>query len=214
MKNTQSFTFFDGYFEAISELNEKEKKDFLLSMVEYVFEGKEPSFKGVKNALWVLIKPSLDVSIARSKAKQNKIKSKSNQNQNEIKTKSENEVCPLLDKEKEIEIENNNIEVNNKCCNNNNYSLEKDFFDSNNIFITPATYENFYELCETYSFDWIKEAVNRACKQNNRNLNYVSGILRSWKNKGFANLEEIKKEFNTKESLADKVKRTLGGTYA
>lgn len=82
-------------------------------------------------------------------------------------------------------------------------------FAENNIFITPAMFDDFNFICNTYEFDWIKEAVKLACKRNNRNFKYVEGILRSWKNKGYVNLEEIKSE--RKESAEDRIKRILGG---
>lgn len=82
-------------------------------------------------------------------------------------------------------------------------------FAENNIFITPAMFDDFNFICNTYELDWIKEAVKLACKRNNRNFKYVEGILRSWKNKGYVNLEEIKSE--RKESAEDRIKRILGG---
>lgn len=82
-------------------------------------------------------------------------------------------------------------------------------FAENNIFITPAMFDDFNFICNTYELDWIKEAVKLACKRNNRNFKYVEGILRSWKNKGYVNLEEIKSE--RKESAENRIKRILGG---
>lgn len=101
-------------------------------------------------------------------------------------------------------------EDNNKCC-NNNYNAEIEKFNNNNILITPANYEKACYLIDEFSSDWITEAISRACNQNNRNLNYIEGILRSWKNKGFSTLTEIEKEYKPKESLEEKVLRVLGG---
>jgi ATP-dependent protease HslVU (ClpYQ) ATPase subunit len=146
-----SFTFFDGYYEAISELNDKDKKDILLAIVEYVFAEKEPNLDGIKNALWVLIKPSLDISKTRSKAKQNKIKTKSNQNQNEIKIKSNQNLCPLLEEEKEIEVE---IEDNNSCSSNNNYSAEREKQEQQlqQLFVNCTGSTNLQAISECISY--------------------------------------------------------------
>lgn len=71
MNEIKSFTFLRSYAEAMEELNDKEKKDFLLAIVEYVFYDKSPSFKGKMKLAWILVEPILTKS-----------KNKSNRNQN------------------------------------------------------------------------------------------------------------------------------------
>lgn len=71
MNEIKSFTFLRSYAEAMEELNNKEKKDFLLAIVEYVFYDKSPSFKGKMKLAWILVEPILTKS-----------KNKSNRNQN------------------------------------------------------------------------------------------------------------------------------------
>lgn len=71
MNEIKSFTFLKSYAEAMEELNNKEKKDFLLAIVEYVFYDKSPSFKGKMKLAWILVEPILTKS-----------KNKSTQNQN------------------------------------------------------------------------------------------------------------------------------------
>lgn len=71
MNEIKSFTFLRSYAEAMEELNNKEKKDFLLAIVEYVFYDKSPGFKGKMKLAWILVEPILTKS-----------KNKSNRNQN------------------------------------------------------------------------------------------------------------------------------------
>ena len=71
MNKIKSFTFLRSYAEAMEELNNKEKKDFLLAIVEYAFYDKSPSFKGKMKLAWILVEPIL-----------RKSKNKSNRNQN------------------------------------------------------------------------------------------------------------------------------------
>lgn len=178
MENVRSFTFFDGYFEAIKDLSDKDKKDILLAITEYVFEEKEPDFKGVKKSLWALIKPSLDISKVRSKAKQNKIKLKSNENQikiksksnpkeNEIKIKSNQNLCSLLEKEKEIEVEIEDI--NSSCSSNNNYSVEREKQEQQlqQLFINCTGSTNLQAISECISYldDFPIEVINIALKK-------------------------------------------------
>lgn len=103
------------------------------------------------------------------------------------------------------------VDIKDKDIDKDKIRIEEinNIFAENNIFITPAMFDDFNFICNTYELDWIKEAVKLACKRNNRNFKYVEGILRSWKNKGYVNLEEIKSE--RKESAENRIKRILGG---
>ena len=83
MYDINSFTFFANYYEAVNGMKHQEKQKFLLAILEFMFEGKEPNFKGNMATNWILIKPSL----IKSKNKSNKIIFKSNENQNRIKIK-------------------------------------------------------------------------------------------------------------------------------
>lgn len=87
------YTFFKSYHDSLVELEKEDKKELLNAIDEYIFENKEPMFSGVKKAIWIVIKPNLDISKIRSKSR------KSKTNQKEIKTKSkanQNENCDLL----------------------------------------------------------------------------------------------------------------------
>lgn len=85
MYDINSFTFFANYYGAINEMKPQDKQKFLLAILEFMFEGKEPNFKGYMATNWILIKPSL----LKSKSKSNKTVSKSKSNQIEIKNKSD-----------------------------------------------------------------------------------------------------------------------------
>ena len=70
MNNIKSFSFLRSYAEAMEELNTKEKKDFLLAMVDYVFYDKCPDFKGKMKLAWILVEPILTKSKNKSNAQQ------------------------------------------------------------------------------------------------------------------------------------------------
>ena len=71
MYDIDSFRFFSSYYEALKSMKAHEKEKFLLAILEFMFEGKEPEFKGSMVTNWALIKPTLVKS-----------KNKSNRNQN------------------------------------------------------------------------------------------------------------------------------------
>jgi hypothetical protein len=70
MYDINSFTFFASYYDAIKTMKPQEEQRFLLAILEFMFEGVEPDFKGNMKTNWVLIKPNLIKS-----------KNKSNRNQ-------------------------------------------------------------------------------------------------------------------------------------
>ena len=71
MYDIDSFRFFASYYDALKDMKSKAKQEFLLAILEFMFEGKEPDFHGDMAVNWKLIKPNLIKS-----------KNKSNRNQN------------------------------------------------------------------------------------------------------------------------------------
>lgn len=67
LESRKSFSFFISYWEAIEELPEKEQLPVLKAIIKYAFFDEEPThFKGVKRAVFLLVKPTLDKSKQKS----------------------------------------------------------------------------------------------------------------------------------------------------
>lgn len=62
MNNIQSFKFMKSFAVAMEELNDKQKKDFLLAIVQYVFYDEVPIFRGKLKLAWILVEPILTKS--------------------------------------------------------------------------------------------------------------------------------------------------------
>jgi hypothetical protein len=79
----KSFSFFISYWEAIEELPEKEQLPVLKAIIKYAFFDEEPTqFKGVKRAVFLLVKPTLDKSKKKAaNGKQGGSKPKANSKQ-------------------------------------------------------------------------------------------------------------------------------------
>ena len=107
MANIKAFSFYRSYYEALKEVPEKDKKDIIFAIINYVFEDKKPKFKGTNKIIWTLIEPNLNTSKNKSngnsgapignknasKTLENKgnsdtIKKQSKNNQNSIKNQS------------------------------------------------------------------------------------------------------------------------------
>ena len=65
-KNIKAFSFYKSYYEALKEIPEKDKKDIIFAMINYVFEDKKPKLKGINKVIWTLIEPNLDKSKNKS----------------------------------------------------------------------------------------------------------------------------------------------------
>jgi hypothetical protein len=62
-----SFSFFVSYIEAIEELPEKEQLAVLKAIIKYALYDEMPlNFKGIKQAVFLLVKPTLDKSKQKS----------------------------------------------------------------------------------------------------------------------------------------------------
>ena len=66
MNDIKGFTFYKSYYESLKNLKEKDKKDVINAILEYIFEDKMPNFTGIKKAIWALILPNLNTSKNRS----------------------------------------------------------------------------------------------------------------------------------------------------
>ena len=95
MKDIKAFSFYKSYYEAVKELeNEDDKKDILFAIINFVFEGKEPKFTGIKKIIWCLIEPNL----SKSKNKSNANAGAPLGNQNAKKNKEETETIKIQSK--------------------------------------------------------------------------------------------------------------------
>lgn len=86
-----SFSFFVSYIEAVEELPEKEQLATLKAIIKYALYDKEPeNFKGIKQAVFLLVKPTLDKSKQKSaNGKQKGSKQKANGSKPETKGKQD-----------------------------------------------------------------------------------------------------------------------------
>lgn len=56
-------TIFDNYHAGVSLLSEPEQDAFYGAVMRYAFEGEEPDFDGIAEAVWATIKPLIDKSL-------------------------------------------------------------------------------------------------------------------------------------------------------
>ena len=160
MNDIKGFTFYKSYYESLKNLKEKDKKDIINAMLEYVFEDKLPNFKGIKFTIWTLIQPNLNVSKNRSNPYSgapygNQNASKEKQSKNNQKT-----INDLKDKDKDKDKER-----------------DKDISP-------PTTHTQVFDFCSPLFEDCITSDLKESCE--NFFLYYDSNNwegIKNWKSK-------------------------------
>lgn len=122
MSKAKGFTFFENYYESISDpengLTDEQRGLIYNAIITYVFTGKLLELKGVCRGFFNLIRPSLDVSRSRSDSgskkanaeetdvkseaeeQQTENKSKSNEQQTENKRETKDDFSPFFENDK------------------------------------------------------------------------------------------------------------------
>ena len=211
-KDIKAFSFYRSYYEALKEVPEKDKKDIIFAIINYVFEDKKPKFKGTNKIIWTLIEPNLNTSKNKSngnsgapignqnasKTLENKgnsdtIKKQSKNNQNSIKNQS----LPHDISYSYSYINNSlsNIIINNKNNTNNIYNLFKEYI--------KLREDNKYNISETIINRLVKK-LNEYGKTDEDKIEIISQAINGkWKD--FYNLS------NEKEKNAnDRASRIFG----
>lgn len=126
MSKAKGFTFFENYYESISDpengLTDEQRGLIYNAIITYVFTGKLLELKGVCRGFFNLIRPSLDVSRSRSdsgskkaNAEETDVKSESNEQQTENKRETKDDFSPFFENDKnEQEREYKNKNKNKK----------------------------------------------------------------------------------------------------
>lgn len=148
MAEVKGFTFSESYYTTISDpengLSEDQKAQLYKAMIEYIFVGKIPSFRGVLKIVFTALLPSLEKSKVRSKAKRNKIKFETNKNQTEIKTKTnENQNEDKTGTKNNFDFQKEEKEIPLKESSKENISSEKEEILSLSTPYNPPAQEMF-----------------------------------------------------------------------
>lgn len=203
MSNINGFTFFKSYYESLKNLKEKDKKDIINAMLEYVFDDKIPQFSGIKYTIWTLIEPTLSTSKHRSNSNsgapsgnRNALKNKDkvdilDDDEKTIKNQSKNNQKTIFDllgedkekdkyKEKEKEWEKDNILYPTHAP----ISFQ-DLIDYGKTIGADLEYcEKFYNTYE--STDWVNK--------NGQKITNAKSLLKKWVDEDFKNKKIIDDE--------------------
>ena len=198
MSKIKGFTFFKSYYESLKNLKEKDKKDIINAMLEYIFEDKNPNFRGIKLTIWTLIEPSLNSSKRHSNensgapfgnqnARKNKDKTDIDNNENSIdKKQSKNNqktTSDLKDKDKDKNMDKDK-DKNKECVKETHAPiLLADLIEyGNEIGVNVEYCEKFYNTYE--STGWINK--------NGQKITNAKSLLKKWINEDKKKQQENK----------------------
>ena len=196
----------------MKEVPEKDKKDIIFAIINYVFEDKKPKFKGTNKIIWTLIEPNLNTSKNKSNSNsgapignQNASKTLENKGNNDtIKKQSKNNQNSIKNQSVPHDISysysyiNNSLSyiiINNKNNINNIYNLFKEYI--------KLREDNKYNISETIINRLVKK-LNEYGKTDEDKIEIISQAINGkWKD--FYNLS------NEKEKNAnDRASRIFG----
>lgn len=194
----ESFIFYRSFFEAISELNSKEKLKIYDAICELALNKTDTKLTGIPQAIFTLIKPQI---VANTERYENGAKGKE-YGKLGGRPKKNNPIGVLNENPKETP--NNNVNVNENVNVNANANvsdscvdgLQKviDFYNNNIGMITPYSYEILSDYAKEMQPDLIILALKKAVEANKRTIQYIKGILNNWERKGIKTVIEAEKE--------------------
>lgn len=167
-KDIKAFSFYKSYYEALKEIPEKDKKDIIFAMINYVFEDKKPKLKGINKVIWALIEPNLDKSKNKSNGNsgapignQNASKSLENQGKSDtIKKQSKNNQNSIKNQPLSHDISYSYSYINNSLS----YII---FNNSNNKELIYKLFKEYIKLREDNKYNISETIINRLIKKLN-----------------------------------------------
>ena len=167
-KNIKAFSFYRSYYEALKEIPEKDKKDIIFAMINYVFEDKKPKLKGINKVIWALVEPNLDKSKNKSNGNSgapigNKNASKTLENKGNddtIKKQSKNNQNSIKNQPLSHDISYSYSYINNSLS----YIIIN---NKNNINKIYNLFKEYIKLREDNKYNISESIVNRLVKKLN-----------------------------------------------
>lgn len=199
MDNKESFIFYRSFYEAIKTMpDDGEQAKAYKYIFEYVFEGKEPNERDFATAMFCMVKVNIDNANKRYLASVENGKKGGRPPKNKNLEKPNNNLDITYEEPKQNLNDNDNYNVNDNY--NDNLNLNDNY---KNIFVlvekefsrtlSSTEIDNLTKLNDEYGYDKVKLAVQECCLNNVRNIAYLKGILKNWKDKTIDEIQNGKR---------------------
>lgn len=178
MEGKESFVFYRSFYEAIEDLDDKEKIEVYTAICELSLNKKEIELKGIAKTIFKLIKPQI---IANNERYENGKKGgRPKNNQRLLKNKT----IGFVEKEP-----NENVNDNENDNGNENEELDIYKYIESNFgrLLSPIEYE------EVQSWDdneLTKYAIKQAILNGKCNIKYISRILESYQKNSITTIQQ------------------------
>jgi len=180
------FTFYRSYYEAAQGLPDKQRLALYDSMLAYMMEDLKPNLSGASNAMFVLMKPTLDKSKTRSRVRRDSAEKESNGNQNDSVT-SMSEECRVKSVEGRVKSDDAHVRDMRKILLRYEHFAGADY--------STANVSGFRAYLEHMEADVIIAAIDDAAgRGQGGNYPYIQAILRDWKKAGITTMEAFGRE--------------------
>lgn len=200
----KQFTFYRSYYDAVKVLPKKEQVNTILAICAYALDGIEPDLSGTANAIFTLIRPTLDASKRKAEsgfaggksAKQTGSKLEANRKQNGSKAEAIEQTSSKIEGEKENKKEKEKeIEIEDECLIPGRDSavaaVISDYMDRVNPSASQTCLESLASYARSLGPSVCKRAFDIALDAKAANWNYVKAILQSWTRLGVKCLADI-----------------------
>ena len=167
-KDIKAFSFYKSYYEALKEIPEKDKKDVIFAIINYVFEDKKPKFKGTNKIIWTLIEPNLNTS--KNKSNGNSGAPIGNQNASKtLENKGNNDTIKKQSKNNQNSIKNQSVphDISYSYSYINNALSYIIFNNSNNKELIYNLFKEYVKLREDNKYNISETIINRLVKKLN-----------------------------------------------
>lgn len=179
MADYKSFILYAEQREVVDSLTDEQAGQLFKGIFKYV-NGEDVEFEGILKVAFIPIKQNLDRNIEKW---------------NEVKEKRSK--AGKIGAEKRW---NNTTTITNTATRLDNI---KEYYENHIGLISSQKGLIFLEsFIQDFDDDEIiKKAIDIACDNDVRNINYVKTILTNWKNEGIKNIEDLEAKRKTKTKL-------------
>ena len=221
---TNKFTFFKSFYDAICDLKPKEQLELYTAICEYAFYGNEDvKMSKMPKTLFKTIKPNISTKKKQAKGghKGGRPKKETLGYEDEETKEEKNKNLRFSEKEtlgynleekskKPISSMEKEMDMDKEMEKEMDMDMDKEmdilgfFEDEFKRPLSSIECQTISDWQNEYSDDLLKLALSEAVKNNIRSLSYIDAILRNWKGAGIKTAIEAQEQINRHRKMKSK----------
>lgn len=193
MNNKNSFVFYRSFFEALQDLNDKDRLKLYDAICDLALNDEDTQLKGIANTVFKLIKPQVIANTERY------VNGKKGGRPKKETIGFENKKTTGFDPEKPNVNDNVNVNENENVNANENENVFGLFETEFARPLTPIEMDLINQWENEHDTSIIKMALREAIKHGARNFKYVEAILNNWKSNSVRTVTEAQEYMAKRE---------------